>query len=56
MTILFDPKTQRLCAKSEGHGFKPGVAKAQAEAAPQQLLSIGRLPNTPPPLPEHEEE
>lgn len=56
MTILFDPKTQRLYAKSEGHGFKPGVAKAQAEAAPQQLQSIGRLPNTPPPIPEPEEE
>lgn len=51
MIVLFNPKTQRLYAKSSGYGFKAGKPEAQPDSAQPQVQSIGRLPNMAPPTP-----
>ena len=53
MTVLFNQKNQRLYAKSNGYGFKAAKPEAQPVTAPQQVQTIGRLLNTPPPNPNH---
>lgn len=51
MTVLFNPETQQIYAKSKGHGFKPGAPEALPSIIPQQNKSQGRLPDASPPTP-----